>query len=127
MSNVTVDTDEFGVPVTDRYKRLGAKNEECGLYVRFEPGFGLNVHIGKRCHDFRFRDSNFDDVELMCIGVDGWERLGELVDQWREREAMYEDEEAYLKWVNDPQTTAKIQEAINELKASSEGSTGTTE
>jgi hypothetical protein len=89
------DCDEYGVPVTDRYKRLGAGSEstaDTGLYVRFEPGFGLNVHIGRRMAfssqtDFGGRRSEIRDVESMVLGIGGWERLVELVDEWRAREA----------------------------------------
>lgn len=88
------DYDEHGRPVTDRYKRLGASDEQQGIYVRFEPGFGLNVHIGYRLKvlapkgtfnpgPYEYRD--FEE-EGMTLGIDGWERLGELVDEWRTRE-----------------------------------------
>lgn len=81
----SVDRDEHGVPVTERYRRLGASGQTEGLYVRFEPGFGLNVHIGFRiCHSAtKKRVEN----ERLVLGIDGWERLGELVDEWRERQA----------------------------------------
>lgn len=89
----TTDRDEYGQPVTEHYKRLGANSDQDGMYVRFEPGFGLNVHIGFRLGVYPgeygrgqkvYRD--FED-KGMVMGIDGWERLGELVDEWRARNA----------------------------------------
>jgi len=74
----TVDRDEYGEPVKDRYRRLGANGEATGVYVRFEPGFGLNVHIGFR--------SSYTDHEGLILSIVGWERLCELADEWRARQ-----------------------------------------
>ena len=83
------DYDEHGVPVPERYRRLGASGlHETGLYVRFEPGFGLNVHIGHRLRNELVEPRGLvRDHERMVLGIDGWERLCELVDEWRAREA----------------------------------------
>ena len=88
-----IDRDEYGVPVRDEYKRLGVKNEEdTGLYVRFEPGFGLNVHIGIRRQyikqpngtilhgPYEIRD---DKNRELVLGIEGWERLCELADEYK--------------------------------------------
>jgi hypothetical protein len=92
---LAVDRDEYGAPVSDRYRRLGANGDQEGLFVRFEPGFGLNVHIG-----FRYRRYPGDPLaltdpwiekELGALGITGWERLGELVDEWRTREVVNDD------------------------------------
>ncbi len=82
------DRDEHGNPVTDRYQRLGASGNQDGLYVRFEPGFGLNVHIGLRLK-VTVPWGEYQDFEDrgMVLGIDGWKRLGELVDEWRTRDA----------------------------------------
>ncbi len=90
---MTQDFDEYGQPVTARYERLGASDDEEGIYVRFEPGFGLNVHIGLRLKvtspggtvghgHYEYRD--FED-KGMALSIDGWERMGELMDEWRNR------------------------------------------
>lgn len=87
-----VDCDEYGRPVSERYRRLGAKGlQEDGMYVRFEPGFGLNVHIGFRRRTERFGSYGtiygpHEDADRLVLGIQGWERLCELVDVWRERE-----------------------------------------
>lgn len=98
-----VDLDEYGVPIEDdRYRRLGAgsKSErDVGLYVRFEPGFGLNVHIGMRAgrkHDYRNRPQEFVDVEKMALSIQGWDHLCSLVDEWRERIAATPDNGSQL-------------------------------
>lgn len=100
-----VDTDEYGRPVRDEYRRLGAgsmSDTDEGLYVRFEPGFGLNVHIGTRLkvtvqggmypygpHELRdFEDSRHG----MVLGIQGWERLCELMDEWRVRRSEATDD-----------------------------------
>lgn len=92
--HMTTDLDEHGYPVTDRYRRLGANGTEAGLFVRFEPGFGLNVHIGWRKPVYKqplsssWRDPDgYVDEEKLVVGIKGWETLGALVDEWREREA----------------------------------------
>lgn len=77
---VVIDKDEYGRPVDDRYKRLGANGATAGMYVRFEPGFGLNVHIGHHALDGI-------DTERMSMSITGWESLCALVDEWRAREA----------------------------------------
>lgn len=92
-----VDRDEYGEPVGDRYKRLGAgaeRADETGLYVRFEPGFGLNVHVGIRAKHLKPGDrvnypSAYVDEEQLVLGIHGWERLCELVDEYRAREAAH--------------------------------------
>lgn len=64
-----------------KYDRQGADGKEQGLYVRFEPGFGLNVYTGHR-----YRVGSWDAVEdrqEFGMSIDGWERLCELVDEWR--------------------------------------------
>jgi len=86
----TVDHDEYGRPVREEYRRLGASGREEGIYVRFEPGFGLNVHIGMRIQRFEagygrrpeWRD--LDEREFR-MSIDGWERLCDLADEWRAR------------------------------------------
>lgn len=85
----TVDLDEYGVPVRDEYRRLGACRREEGMFVRFEPGFGLNVHIGHRWRAtaHAVNPGSFIEKEFGAMGIDGWERLCELVDEWRERRA----------------------------------------
>lgn len=92
--SAVVDFNEYGEPVRDEHKRLGAGSvdeSEVGMYVRFEPGFGTNVHIGIRRNIFdqqsRWRDPRHEDLELCRMGIDGWERLCELVDEWRARAA----------------------------------------
>lgn len=92
MSALVVDHDEYGRPVSDRYKRLGAgsaPDDDTGLYVRFEPGFGLNVHIGIRhsvyTGDYGRCPQETRDFEKVVLGIQGWERLCELVDEWRAR------------------------------------------
>jgi hypothetical protein len=89
------DCDEYGRPVADRYQRLGASGNQEGMYVRFEPGFGLNVHIGYRLKvlttkgTFNLGPYEHRDKETigMALSIEGWERLGELVDEWRARES----------------------------------------
>lgn len=87
----TVDHDEYGRPVRDEYRRLGASGREEGIYVRFEPGFGLNVHIGQRTrrYDTKWGPSRTEFGDLtereFVIGIGGWERLCELADEWRAR------------------------------------------
>jgi hypothetical protein len=88
----TVDTDEHGRPVAERYERLGASGNSEGVYVRFEPGFGLNVHIGFRYRHYDTRQGRAaepTDHERCAMGIDGWERLCELVDEYREREKRF--------------------------------------
>ncbi|SRR6266498_1803491 len=74
-----VDHDEHGTPVEDRYLRLGAKGlKEEGLYVRFEPGFGLNVYIGHRVgSDFGYGGypKSFKDNDGIGMSILGWEKL----------------------------------------------------
>lgn len=84
-----VDLDEYGVPVRDEYRRLGASGDEAGMYVRFEPGFGLNVHIGHRYRAgyHAANPGSFIEKEFGAMGIDGWERLCELADEWRARRA----------------------------------------
>jgi hypothetical protein len=93
-----VDLDEYGEPVREEHKRLGAgatREDETGLYVRFEPGFGLNVHIGIRSARYKQgrraylgdKPDHYEDEEKLVVGIGGWERLGELVDEWRARNA----------------------------------------
>ncbi len=90
------DYDEYGQAVIERYQRLGASGEQVGIYVRFEPGFGLNVHIGLRLKVLTpngtfphgpYEHRDFED-KGMVMGIDGWERLGELVYEWRTRECL---------------------------------------
>lgn len=79
---MTIDLDEYGKPVTDPYKRLGAGGNKAGLYVRFEPGFGLNVYIG---HRHPVGDQMKDDPKELGMSIQGWEYLCALVDEWRSR------------------------------------------
>lgn len=86
-----VDYNEHGVPVGERYLRLGAGSvdvKEEGLYVRFEPGFGLHVIIGSRyAHgNFGYRVEEPRDHDLCTLGIGGWETLCSLVDEYRERQ-----------------------------------------
>ena len=64
-----------------RVERLGATGREEGLYVRFDYGFGTNVHIGFR--RFRWPNEGYDDYEKIAMSLGGWRRLCELVDEWR--------------------------------------------
>lgn len=94
MSAAVIDRDEHGDPVDDRYKRLGAgvkRGDEVGLYVRFEPGFGLNVYVGHRKPHYKQGDranypSGYRDGDDLAMSIGGWERLCELVDEYRARE-----------------------------------------
>lgn len=89
-----VDTDEYGQPVSERYRRLGAGGDQEGMFVRFAPGFGLNVHIGYRKALYgaptgygpRKRIGFSEDHSIVVSGT-GWERLCELVDEWRTRQS----------------------------------------
>jgi len=84
-TNPIIDPDEFGEPVSEKYQRLGAKNiTDTGMYVRFEPGFGLNVHIGIRYVKDGW-PKTYVDYEKMVLSIEGWETLCSLVDEWRER------------------------------------------
>lgn len=90
MPGVSGDTDEYGHPLDQRYERLGATGRSEGLYVRFEPGFGLNVYLGLRIRlytDDRVVDHKEVGGHEFGMSIDGWERLCELVDEYREREA----------------------------------------
>lgn len=78
------DLDEYGAPVAPLYERLGASDVETGVYVRFEPGFGLNVHIGHRYKGTQPSSQSFTN-EIVFSGV-GWDRLCQLVDEWRARD-----------------------------------------
>lgn len=84
-----VDRDEHGEPVRDEYRRLGASGNTEGLFVRFEPGFGLNVHIGWRTPIFDgplgTSPTRYEDREGITMSGQGWERIGEFVDEWRQR------------------------------------------
>jgi len=93
-----IDLDEYGEPVRDHYKRMGAgaeRSDEEGLYVRFAPGFGLNVHIGwrrglynpPRSFISRGRPDRYEDGDELAMSIKGWEALGLMVDEWRAREA----------------------------------------
>lgn len=89
-----IDRDEHGRPVDERYRRLGAGSErgdDEGLYVRFEPGFGLNVHIGFRQRRLVNQNDKpmTDDSYELVMGIQGWERICEFVDEYRAREALY--------------------------------------
>lgn len=81
-----VDRDEYGREIADPLRlRLGAGSEsadDVGLFVRFEPGFGLNVHIGRRWRS----DRRVTESDLVVLGIDGWETLCALVDEHRERQ-----------------------------------------
>lgn len=93
--NPVIDHDEYGELVPERYRRLGAGSisaGDLGLYVRFEPGFGMNVHLGYRAQQWSYQHSpplptNIIDVEKMVMGLNRWEHLCEMVDEWRMREA----------------------------------------
>jgi hypothetical protein len=52
-----------------RPERLG--NPKDGLYVRFDYGFGTNVHIVLNEH------------RELVMSIQGWERLCGLVDEYR--------------------------------------------
>lgn len=83
-----IDRDEYGQPVKDRYRRLGAHGDQEGMYVRFEPGMGLNVHLGFRLKSLHGADSGtYVDYERCVMGIDGWDRLCAFADEWRAREA----------------------------------------
>jgi len=86
----TVDHDEYGRPVRDEYRRLGAGGRQEGIFVRFEPGFGLNVHIGRRIQRYEAgygRRPQWGDhtATEFVMGIGEWERLCELADDWRLR------------------------------------------
>lgn len=88
--NRVIDRDEYGREVSERYRRLGAGSEsaaDTGLFVRFEPGFGLNVHIGRRVHlrDRYGLTGELKDTDLAVLSIGGWQRLCELVDEYRAR------------------------------------------
>lgn len=70
----------------DPYGRLGAAAEEEGVYVRFDPGFGLNVVIGHRTHRISGTREK-EDRDALTLGIDGWEMLCDLAVAYREREA----------------------------------------
>ncbi len=88
-----IDCDEYGRPVNERYQRLGARGvDEEGLFVRFEPGFGLNVIIGFRRGIYK--QGNYwplppQDKDEMVLSIDGWEKLCSLVDEYRARESNF--------------------------------------
>lgn len=92
---IAQDLDEYGQPVSARYERLGPGPSERreGLYVRFEPGFGLNVHIGWRKpvfdgpHGPHVTPDSYRDEDRICMSIGGWEQLGAFVDAWRDRQA----------------------------------------
>jgi len=90
------DLDEQGRPVSPRYERLGARgaNEE-GLYVRFSPGFGLNVYVGHRRAVYKGGrwsvPSGYEDGDDLALSIGGWEKLCALVDEYRAREAELND------------------------------------
>lgn len=72
-----------------RYDRLGVDGAKAGLYVRFEPGFGLNVIVGHRrpVHaEPGPRPTGWVDGDELVMSIVGWEQLGRLVDRWRARE-----------------------------------------
>ena len=71
--------------VSDRYAPLGARGDGEGLYVHFEPGFGLNVVIGLRGKNCWGVMEEFSDKQLR-ISIDGFEKLGELINEWHERD-----------------------------------------
>ena len=69
----------------DPYGRIGAAGDRDGMYVRFDPGFGLNVTIG-----FRSRSpvgGRREDYDRLTLGIGGWEQLCDLADAYRERES----------------------------------------
>lgn len=71
------------------YERLGAKDKEEGLYVRFDPGFGLNVYIGHRTAVYKGYSSfpsSYEDNSEIGMSIIGWEHLCSLIDEWRERD-----------------------------------------
>lgn len=74
-------------PTPDRYARMGADGEQEGLFVAFEPGFGLNVVVGFRANvwvDQMHREHR--DYKELRMSIECWERLGQFVDEWRRRE-----------------------------------------
>lgn len=92
-----VDLGENGQPVTPEYRRLGVgsvSGDDEGMYVRFEPGFGLNVVIGRRWNETWSHAAvrGIRDEELCSMSIKGWEALCLLVEQYRERQ---EDREYY--------------------------------
>ena len=72
--------------MSDRYAPLGATGDQAGLYVHFESGFGLNVVIGFRWKNSQGVMEDFPEHQFR-MSIDGFEKLGELVDEWRERTA----------------------------------------
>lgn len=100
-SNPIVDLDEYGDPVKDYYKRLGAgsvSSEEEGLYVRFEPGFGLNVVLGVRWKKeyYGLGPDNFA-IKEFPMSIDGWEKLCRFADEWRARHLSPKTMETHLE------------------------------
>lgn len=98
-----VDEDKpLGIPPSlndnpNRYDRIGADGDEEGMYVRFDPGFGMNVIIGMRANAIKVRSGVWDgrsfegqDLEGpgrgMMMSLDGWETLCSFVDEFRARQ-----------------------------------------
>lgn len=77
---------------TGRYARMGADGDEEGMYVRFQPGMGLNVYIGRRQSRYTGPPNarTMVDVYELAMSIDGWEQVCGFVDQWRAREAARE-------------------------------------
>jgi len=95
---VTHNAESVAVP---RYERLGAQGDEGGIYVRFDPGFGLNVYIGHRSAIYKGYNSypsSYEDRDGIGMSILGWEHLCRLVDEWRARQAEHFDG---LEAVND--------------------------
>lgn len=76
----------------DTAMRLGATGDETGVYVEVEPGFGTNVYVGLRISLYRgeygrSRQEYVDtDSARLGLSLQGWERLCELVDEYREHQ-----------------------------------------
>ena len=64
-------------PTKSRYADLGDRRS---LYVRFEPGFGLNVYIGMG------HPASLAPPKELGMSIQGWEMICEMVDEWRRRE-----------------------------------------
>lgn len=73
--------------MSDRYERMGATGKEEGLYVRFDPGFGLNVYIGHRLDvgKLAWKGRDFQDRKEFGMSIQGWDKICQFVDEWRER------------------------------------------